>query len=72
MPATNSLAMYQLIAMCDESAHQAPSVPFTVVQAHTVMRYHVACRAKRCPRKGAALDALVAAGRVVPSTSKPR
>ncbi|MFB8276949.1 hypothetical protein [Nocardia colli] len=64
--------MFQLVAMCDESAHQAPTVPFTIEQAHTVMRYHVACRAKRCPRKSAALDALVEAGRMVPSTTKPR
>ncbi|WP_280447102.1 hypothetical protein [Nocardia brasiliensis] len=64
--------MFQLVAMCDESAHQAPSVPFTVEQAHTVMQYHVACRAKRCPRKDAAQQALADAGRLVPSISKPR
>ncbi|MEU2035933.1 hypothetical protein [Nocardia amamiensis] len=69
---TSSLAMYQLVAMCDEAAHQVPSVPFTISQAHTVMRYHVACRAKRCPRKAAALQTLVEAGQVVPSTTKPR
>ncbi len=56
---------------CDESAHRVPSVPFTVSQAHTVMRYHVACRAKRCPRKAAALQVLVDAGRVVPSATIP-
>lgn len=72
MPATHSVAMYQLIAMCDESAHQVPTVPFTVEQAHTVVQYHVACRAKRCPRKAAALQALVEAGRLVLSTTHPR
>lgn len=69
---TSSLAIYQLIAMTGQEAHQAPIVPFTIQQAHTVMRYHVACRAKRCPRKAAALDTLIEAGRVVPSQTKPR
>ncbi|MBF6259883.1 hypothetical protein IU468_26755 [Nocardia farcinica] len=68
----HSLAMYHLVAMCDEAAHQAPVVPFTIEQAHTVMRYHVACRAKRCPRKAAVLQALVDAGRVKPSAIHPR
>ncbi|MGN2635061.1 hypothetical protein ACTD5D_02460 [Nocardia takedensis] len=68
----HSLAMYQLIAMCDETAHQAPVLPFTVEQAHTVMRYHVACRAKRCPRKASALQTLVDAGAMVPSQRHPR
>jgi hypothetical protein len=64
--------MYQLIAVCDSAAHVAPTLPFTVVQAHEVMRLHVACRAKHCPRKASALGVLVEAGRVVPSVSKPR
>ncbi|MGV9751131.1 hypothetical protein [Nocardia farcinica] len=68
----HSLAMYQLVAMCDESAHQAPPIPFTVKQAHTVMQFHVACRAKKCPRKAAALQALVDAGRVKPSAIHPQ
>lgn len=70
--AMHSLAMYQLVALSDEAAHQVPAIPFTADQAHTVMRYHVACRAKRCPRKAAALQALAAAGRLVPSTRHPR
>ncbi|WP_280390480.1 hypothetical protein [Nocardia brasiliensis] len=70
--AAQSLAVYQFVALCDESAHQVPPVPFTVDQAHAVMRSHVACRAKRCARKQAALKTLVAAGRLVLSTSKPR
>lgn len=68
----SSLAMYQLIALCDSAAHVAPTLPFNVEQAHEVMRLHVACRAKQCPRKASALGVLVEAGRVVPSTSKPR
>ncbi|WP_433576794.1 hypothetical protein [Nocardia brasiliensis] len=72
MTTANSLAMYQLIAMTQQEAHQPPQVPFTVEQAHTITRYHVACRAKHCPRKQAAIDALAEAGRMVLSTSKPR
>lgn len=67
-----SLAMYQLIALCDSAAHVAPTQPFSVGQAHEVMRLHVACRAKHCPRKASALQVLVEAGRIVPSTSQPR
>ncbi|WP_040694373.1 hypothetical protein [Nocardia vinacea] len=69
---TNSLAMYQLIALCDAAAHTAPMLPFSVRQAHEVMQIHVACRAKDCPRKASAQDVLVEAGRMVLSTSKPR
>lgn len=72
MATTTSVAVYHRIATCDETDHQAPSVPFTVDQAHDVMRYHVACRARRCPRKAAARDTLVLAGRMVLSTTKPR
>jgi len=72
MATTNSLAMYQLIALCDAAAHAAPLVPFTTTQAHEVAQIHVACRARTCPRKAAALDSLVEAGRMVLSTSKPR
>ncbi|WP_157110222.1 hypothetical protein [Nocardia anaemiae] len=69
---TNSLAMYQLIALCDAGAHMAPMLPFTVAQAHEIMQIHVACRAKQCPRKAAAQQILVAAGRIVPAAHKPR
>ncbi|WP_433754691.1 hypothetical protein [Nocardia sp. CA-135398] len=69
---TNSLAMYQLIALCDAAAHAAPMVPFTPAQAHEVAQIHIACRAKTCPRKSAAIDTLVEAGRMVLSTTKPR
>ncbi len=64
--------MYHLIAMTRQEAHATPVSPFTVEQAHQIMQFHVACRANRCPRKAAALSRLVEAGRVVPSTTKPR
>lgn len=69
---THSLAIYQLIALCDSAAHVAPVLPFNTEQAHEVMRIHVGCRAKHCPRKTAALQTLIAAGRLIPATSKPR
>ncbi|MGW6423029.1 hypothetical protein ACWF82_10170 [Nocardia sp. NPDC055053] len=72
MAVTNSLAIYQLAALYDAAAHAAPRLPFTIEQSHLVMQVHVACRATRCLRKAAELDALVEAGRVVPSASKPR
>lgn len=73
MPVTRpSLAMYQLIALCDSTAHVAPTLPFSVGQSHEVMRLHVACRAKHCARKASALQVLVDAGRIVPSTNRPR
>ncbi|MFD0366300.1 hypothetical protein ACFQZZ_33110 [Nocardia sp. GCM10030253] len=72
MATTRSLAMYQLIAMTQQEAHQPPSVPFTVEQAHLVMQFHVACRATCCPRKAAAQNALIEAGCMVLSATKPR
>lgn len=68
---TNSLAMHQLISLCDASAHAAPTRPFTPAEAHDVVQIHIGCRAKTCPRKASALDTLVEAGRMVLSTSKP-
>lgn len=62
----------QLVARSGDEAHQAPRVLFTIHEAHDVMQIHVACRAKACLRKAAALRALIEADRVAPSTSKPR
>ncbi|MEV0707384.1 hypothetical protein [Nocardia aurea] len=72
MAIANSLAMHQAIATTQQESHQPPAAPFTIDQAHTVMQYHVACRANRCPRKAAALHALVEGGRMVLSISKPQ
>ncbi|WP_280410287.1 hypothetical protein [Nocardia brasiliensis] len=68
----HSLAIYQLVAMCGEEAHQAPYAPLIVGQAHDVMQINVGCRAKHCPRKAAALQVLIDAGRVKPSPNKLR
>ncbi|MFD3431252.1 hypothetical protein [Nocardia fluminea] len=69
---TNSIAMHHSIATTNQEGHQPPAVPFTIEQSHSVMQFHVACRATRCQRKAAALESLIEAGRVVPSASKPR
>ncbi len=69
---TNSLAMYQLIALCDAGAHQAPMLPFTIAQAHEIMQIHIACRAKQCPRKAAAQQILIDAGRMVLAPNRLR
>jgi hypothetical protein len=47
--------------------HEAPSIPFTVSQAHHVMQRHRKCRRGKCPRKDAAWMTLVDAGRIRPS-----
>lgn len=67
-----TLAIHQTLALSEQETHQAPPTAFSIDQAHTVMQYHVACRAKHCPRKNAALQALVAAGAVVVSEHHPR
>jgi hypothetical protein len=64
--------MHHAITVNRQETHQAPSAPFTVAQAHTVMQFHIACRVTRCPRKAAAHEALAAAGQLVPSTRHPR
>ncbi len=66
------LAIHQLITMTQAETHQAPEQPFTTDQAHAVMQVHMACRAEKCPRKAAALQTLITAGRLIPSASKPR
>ncbi|MET8874147.1 hypothetical protein [Nocardia sp. NPDC004604] len=68
----HSLAIHQLNVLIEQEDHQAPTEPFSSGEAHQIMRFHVACRAWRCPRKAAALQVLVEAGRTVPSNTKPR
>ncbi|WP_433678353.1 hypothetical protein [Nocardia sp. CA-119907] len=68
----HTLAMHQTVALTKQETHQAPETPFSVDRAHLVVQFHVACRAKTCPRKAAALEVLAEAGRLVPSTTHPR
>jgi hypothetical protein len=46
--------------------HEAPAIPFTVTQAHEVMRQHKSCRRDKCARKDAAWMVLVDAGHIHP------
>jgi len=52
--------------------HSSPRHPLDTTSAHRIMQTHKLCRAMRCPRKAAALAALVHAGKIVPSTLSPR
>lgn len=62
----SSHRMDYLLHMAETNPHRPPTRPFTVAEAHAVMRSHLECRAVRCPRKGAALIVLREAGKVVP------
>ena len=68
----HTLAMHQTVAMTEQATHYAPETPFTIAQAHTIARFHIACRATKCPRKAAALQVLAEAGHLVLSTTHPR
>ncbi|MBF6233434.1 hypothetical protein [Nocardia farcinica] len=46
--------------------HNAPRALLTLEQAHTVLQMHRACERWQCPRKAAAWNVLVDAGRIVP------
>lgn len=48
--------------------HNAPPRPFTVEQAHPVMRQHLECDLAKCGRKREARRTLVEAGVMKPST----
>ncbi|GAA5041767.1 hypothetical protein GCM10023318_01180 [Nocardia callitridis] len=52
--------------------HIKPTQPYTVEEAHHVMRQYVDCRVWDCQRKRAAWDVLVEAGRIVPDPSRPQ
>ncbi|MGQ4618453.1 hypothetical protein [Nocardia sp. R7R-8] len=50
--------------------HDAPAGPMSVTDAHRDMQRHRGCRADSCARKAAARHTLIAAGRMVPDTSR--
>ncbi|WP_067475513.1 hypothetical protein [Nocardia amamiensis] len=50
--------------------HEAPDHPLSVSEAHWTMQRHRGCRADQCPRKAAARQTLIDAGRMVPDTSR--
>lgn len=49
--------------------HEAPAAPFTVDEAHRVTQQHRGCAIADCPRKEAAWQVLIAAGRARPRAS---
>lgn len=50
--------------------HDAPERPLSVDEAHMTMQRHGGCRGDECPRKSAARQALIDAGRMKPDTSR--
>ncbi|WP_330228211.1 hypothetical protein OHA40_18715 [Nocardia sp. NBC_00508] len=50
--------------------HEAPDHPLSVSEAHWTMQRHRGCHVDECPRKAAARQALIDAGRIVPDTSR--
>lgn len=52
------------------SPHEAPDDPLSVAEAHATMQRHRECHADECPRKAAARQTLIAAGRMRPDASR--
>ncbi|MEV6559589.1 hypothetical protein AB0M22_27985 [Nocardia sp. NPDC051756] len=52
--------------------HEAPEQPLSVSEAHWTMQRHCECRADECPRKAAARQALIEAGRMRPDAARER
>src|SRR3981189_2350087 len=50
--------------------HEAPEHLLSVPEAHQTMQRHRQCRADQCPRKAAARQVLIDAGRMKPDTSR--
>jgi hypothetical protein len=47
--------------------HAAPPGPLSIDQAHAITQQHIACAVDDCPRKRAAVDTLIDAGRMRPA-----
>ncbi|WP_067479860.1 hypothetical protein [Nocardia amamiensis] len=50
--------------------HEGPDHSLSVSEAHATMQRHRGCREQDCPRKAAARNTLIAAGRMKPDTSR--
>lgn len=50
--------------------HAAPELPLGVSEAHSTMQRHRGCLREDCPRKQAAYQVLVEAGRIRPDSSR--
>ncbi|MFG1790436.1 hypothetical protein [Nocardia sp. NPDC049149] len=54
------------------ASHATPKTPLTIDHAHQAMRLHRACALDHCHRKALAFATLIAAGRIVPDSSRKR
>ncbi|QIS16600.1 hypothetical protein [Nocardia arthritidis] len=61
---------YTVLTQLEMAEHVAPAHPLTIDGAHEAMRVHRACVIEHCRRKAFAFDVLVAAGRIVPDSSR--
>jgi hypothetical protein len=52
--------------------HEAPDHRLSVAEAHAIMQRHRGCRIPDCPRKAAARQTLIEAGRMRPDVSTER
>ncbi|MFF0487870.1 hypothetical protein ACWDSJ_19430 [Nocardia sp. NPDC003482] len=52
--------------------HEAPEEPLSVNEAHLTMQRHRGCLREECPRKRAAYQTLVEAGRIRPDSGRTR
>lgn len=52
--------------------HEAPDYEMGALEAHQTMQRHRECRTDHCPRKAAARQALIDAGRMRPDTGRQR
>ncbi|WP_405160057.1 hypothetical protein OG203_26905 [Nocardia sp. NBC_01499] len=57
----------ELLELAD---HATPAASLTIDQAHQSMRVHRACATDHCRRKALAFNTLIAAGRIVPDSSR--
>lgn len=57
----------ELLELAD---HATPAAPLTIAKAHESMRVHRACSTDHCRRKALAFTTLIAAGRIVPDSSR--
>ncbi|MEV0294520.1 hypothetical protein [Nocardia sp. NPDC050710] len=62
--------MTDLLELLEMAGHGEPATPLDRDQAHAAMRVHRDCAIDDCRRKAAAFHALVAAGRIVPDSSR--
>ncbi|MEU8895479.1 hypothetical protein [Nocardia sp. NPDC048505] len=60
----------QMWELLEPAAHSNPAAPLSVDEAHRLMRVHRDCALDSCGSKRTAFRYLVAAGRIVPDSSR--